>query len=153
MECKLRCVNFRRVSDPRMAFLPSFRVTGISDDWYSSTMRVIVIGLGTARSTGDATGELNPNNQYNVYLNKFNRISICSFSPCVFQKLNLWPPSSKRFHIKPCPTTVFQMDKDYPSTLNKHSSVNSSNGSSPVFRYLTSRYPIFSYLQERETTW
>ena len=28
MECKLRCVNFRRVSDPWRAFLPAFRVTG-----------------------------------------------------------------------------------------------------------------------------
>ena len=27
MECKLRCVNFRRVSDPRRAYLPAFRVT------------------------------------------------------------------------------------------------------------------------------
>ena len=84
MECKLGCVNFRRVSDPRMGFLPAFRVTGISDDWYSGTMRGIVIRSGTARSAGDATGVLNPNNQYNVYSNKFNRVSICSFSPCVF---------------------------------------------------------------------
>jgi len=28
VECKLRCVNFRRVSDPRRAFLPVFKVTG-----------------------------------------------------------------------------------------------------------------------------
>ena len=28
MECKLRCVSFRRGSDPRRAFLPAFRVTG-----------------------------------------------------------------------------------------------------------------------------
>jgi hypothetical protein len=28
MECKLRSVNFRRVSDSRRAFLPAFRVTG-----------------------------------------------------------------------------------------------------------------------------
>ena len=53
MECKVRCVNFRRVSDRRRAFLPAFRVTGISDDWYSSTMGVIVIGLGTPRSAGE----------------------------------------------------------------------------------------------------
>ena len=32
-ECKLRSVNFRRVSDPRRAFRPAFRVTGISDNW------------------------------------------------------------------------------------------------------------------------
>jgi len=36
VECKLRSVNFRRVSDPTRAFRPAFRVTGISDDWYSS---------------------------------------------------------------------------------------------------------------------
>jgi len=47
MECKLGCVNFRRISDPRWAFLPAFRVTGIFDDWYRSTMGVIVIGWRT----------------------------------------------------------------------------------------------------------
>ena len=56
MGCKLRCVNFRRVSDPRRAFLRGFRVTEISDDWYSSTMGVIVIGLGTPWSTGENVG-------------------------------------------------------------------------------------------------
>jgi len=53
VECKLRCVNFRRVSDPGRAFRPAFRVTGISDDWYKSTMGVIVISLGTPRSSGE----------------------------------------------------------------------------------------------------
>ena len=56
MECNFRCVNFRRVSDPRRAFLPALRVTGISDDCYRSTMRVIVIGLGTSRSAGENFG-------------------------------------------------------------------------------------------------
>jgi len=32
VECKLRCVNFSRVSDPRRAFLPAFRVTGSAGD-------------------------------------------------------------------------------------------------------------------------
>ena len=50
MECKLRCVNFRRVSEPRRAFLLAFRVTGITDDLCRSTMGVIVIGLGTPQS-------------------------------------------------------------------------------------------------------
>jgi len=53
VECKLRCVNFRRVSDSRRAFLPAFRVTEISDDWYRSTMGVIVIGLGMPQSAGE----------------------------------------------------------------------------------------------------
>ena len=56
MECKLRCVNFRRVSDPRRAFRPAFRVTGISGDCYRSTIGVIVIGLGTPRSAGEDFG-------------------------------------------------------------------------------------------------
>jgi len=56
MECKLRCVNFRRASDPRRAFLPALRVTRISDDWYMSTMGVIVIGLGTPWSAGENIG-------------------------------------------------------------------------------------------------
>ena len=42
MECKFRSVNFRRVSDPRRAFRLAFRVTGISDDWYGSTMGAVV---------------------------------------------------------------------------------------------------------------
>jgi len=56
VECKLRCVNFRRVSDPRRAFQPAFRVTEISDDWYRSTIGVIVISLGTPRSAGENFG-------------------------------------------------------------------------------------------------
>jgi len=32
VECKLRCVNFRRVLDPRRAFLPAFRVGGSADN-------------------------------------------------------------------------------------------------------------------------
>ena len=47
MECGLGCVNGRRVSDARMAFWPTFGVTGISDDRYRSTIGVVVISLGT----------------------------------------------------------------------------------------------------------
>jgi len=36
VECKLRSVNFRRVSDPWRVFRPAFRVTGICDDSYRS---------------------------------------------------------------------------------------------------------------------
>jgi hypothetical protein len=32
VECKLRSINFRRVSDPRRVFRQALRVTGISDD-------------------------------------------------------------------------------------------------------------------------
>jgi hypothetical protein len=32
VECKLRYINFRRVSNPRRAFLLAFRVTGSADD-------------------------------------------------------------------------------------------------------------------------
>ena len=53
VECKLRWVNFRRVWDPRRAFRPAFRVPEISDDWYSSTMGVIVISLEAPRSAGE----------------------------------------------------------------------------------------------------
>jgi len=53
VECILRSVNFRGVSDPRRAFQPAMRVTGISDDWYRSTMEVIVISLGIRRSAGE----------------------------------------------------------------------------------------------------
>jgi hypothetical protein len=56
VECKLGCVNIRRVSDPRRAFRPAFRVTGISDDCYISTMGVIVISLRTPRSARENFG-------------------------------------------------------------------------------------------------
>ena len=56
MECKLRCVDFGTVSDPRRAFQPAFGVTGISDDLYRSTMGVIVISLRTPRSAGENFG-------------------------------------------------------------------------------------------------
>jgi len=56
VECKLRSINFRRVSDPRRAFCPALGVTGISDDWYRSTMGVIVISLGTRQSAGENFG-------------------------------------------------------------------------------------------------
>jgi len=56
MECKLRRVNFGRVLDPRRAFQPAFRLTGISDDWYRSTMGVIAISLGARRSAGENVG-------------------------------------------------------------------------------------------------
>ena len=46
MECKLRSINFRRVSDPRRAFRPAFGVTGISDDRFGSTKGVVVKSLG-----------------------------------------------------------------------------------------------------------
>jgi hypothetical protein len=56
VECKLRWVNIRRVSDPRRAFRPAFGVTGISDDCYMCTMGVIVISLRTPRSARENFG-------------------------------------------------------------------------------------------------
>jgi len=56
VEGKLRCVNFRRVSDPRRAFRAAFRVTGISDYWYRGTMQVIVITLRIPQSPRENIG-------------------------------------------------------------------------------------------------
>jgi len=56
VECKLRCVNFRRVTDPGRAFRPAIGVTGISDDWYRCTLGVIIISLRTPWSTGENLG-------------------------------------------------------------------------------------------------
>jgi len=56
VECKLRCVNFSRVSDPTKAFRPAFGVTEMSDDWYRRIMGVIMISLGTPRSAGENFG-------------------------------------------------------------------------------------------------
>ena len=55
MVFKLRCVNFRGVLDPRRAFLPAFRVSGIYDDSLGSTIEVIVIGLGIPRKEPNRT--------------------------------------------------------------------------------------------------
>jgi hypothetical protein len=46
----LRRVNLRKVLDPRRAFWPAFRVTGISGDWYGSTLGAVanrLAALGT----------------------------------------------------------------------------------------------------------
>jgi len=56
MECNPSCVNFRRVSYPRRAFRPAFRVTGISDNSYWSTMGVIVTSMGTPMSARENYG-------------------------------------------------------------------------------------------------
>jgi hypothetical protein len=56
VECKLRYVNFRSVSDPRGALQLAFRVTEISDDRYKSTMGVIVISLGIPWSARENFG-------------------------------------------------------------------------------------------------
>ena len=52
------------------------------------------------------TGVLNPNNQYNIYWIKYSRLSMFSFSPRFFLKLNLLPFSCKSFQIKPSPMNV-----------------------------------------------
>jgi len=56
VECKLRCIKFRRVLDRRRKFQLAFRVTGIFDDWYRSTLWVIVISLGTPQSARENCG-------------------------------------------------------------------------------------------------
>jgi hypothetical protein len=56
VEGKLASIKFRRVSDSRRAFQCSLGVTGISDDRYRSTMRLIVISLGICGSAGDNFG-------------------------------------------------------------------------------------------------
>jgi len=45
-----------RVSDPKRAFRPAFKVTKVADDWDRSTMGVIVIRLGIPWSTGKNFG-------------------------------------------------------------------------------------------------
>jgi hypothetical protein len=56
VECKLRCIDFRSVSDPGRAFRLAFRVTVISVDWYRNTMEVIVISLRTPQSARENFG-------------------------------------------------------------------------------------------------
>jgi len=53
MEGVLRCVKFSRISDPRKAFWPAFSVSGISDDWYRTTMGVIILSLETPQTAGE----------------------------------------------------------------------------------------------------
>jgi len=61
--CKLRSVNFRRESDPRRAFRPAFGVTGISDDWYVSTMEAVVISLGAPETVAEPMQEAQTNSE------------------------------------------------------------------------------------------
>jgi len=56
VECKLRCINVGRVSEPTCPFQPAFGVTEVSDDWYTIPMGVIVISLGTPQSTREHSG-------------------------------------------------------------------------------------------------
>jgi len=56
VECKLRCINFRRVSNARRALLLALRVTGISDYRYRSTKREKMIDLGIPQSAGEHFG-------------------------------------------------------------------------------------------------
>ena len=53
VECKPGCVKLRRVSEPRRTFRLAFRVPGIFDDWYRSTIEVIVISVGTPQSASE----------------------------------------------------------------------------------------------------
>jgi len=46
VECQHRHINVRRVSDPTRAFRPALGLTGITDDWYRSSMGVTVISSG-----------------------------------------------------------------------------------------------------------
>jgi hypothetical protein len=63
VECKLRSVNIRRVSDPRRAFWPAFGVTRISDDWYRSTMGAVVKSLGAPGTVAQLMQEAQTNSE------------------------------------------------------------------------------------------
>jgi len=63
VECKVRSVNFRRVSDLRRAFWPAFSITGISDDRYGSTMGAVVKGLGAPGTVAQPMGESQINSE------------------------------------------------------------------------------------------
>jgi hypothetical protein len=56
VECKLGCVNVRRVSDTRRAFQSAFGAAKIADDWHMSTMGVCVRSLGIPVSAGENFG-------------------------------------------------------------------------------------------------
>jgi hypothetical protein len=56
LKCKFRCVNLRRVSDPRRAFQPAIGVTHISDGWYRTTIGVIATSLEIPRSAEENIG-------------------------------------------------------------------------------------------------
>jgi len=47
VQCEIRCVNFMWVLDPTRALWQAFKLPGISDDHYQSTMGVIVVCLET----------------------------------------------------------------------------------------------------------
>ena len=63
MECKVGSVNVRRESDANGAFQPAFGVTGIFDDWYGSTMGVVVISLGAPVTVAQPMQESQTNSE------------------------------------------------------------------------------------------
>jgi len=63
MECKVRSVNFWRESDTRRVFRPAIGATGISDDWYGSTMGVVVISFGARGTVAQPMRESHTNSE------------------------------------------------------------------------------------------
>ena len=53
MDCKLRCINVRSVSDTMRALRPVFGVTETCGYLYMSTVGVVVMSFGTPRSPGE----------------------------------------------------------------------------------------------------
>jgi len=62
-ECKLRSVNVRREADPRRAFRPAIGVTGISDNWYGSTMGAVVRSWGAPGTVAHPMWESQTNSE------------------------------------------------------------------------------------------
>jgi len=85
------------------------------------------------------TGVLNPNNQYNICWIKYNHLSICSFIPRLILGLNFSFLCNEKSQSEPWPQTVYSVDMNYVSSLYIHSSENSSNGKSAVFKYHSTR--------------
>jgi hypothetical protein len=63
VECKVRSVNFRRESDAWTAFRPAVGITGISGNWYASTMRAVVISLGAPGTVAHPMWESHTNSE------------------------------------------------------------------------------------------
>jgi hypothetical protein len=63
VECKHGNFNFRRESDTRRAFWLDFGETGISDDWYRSTMGAAEKSLGALGTVAKPMRESQTNSE------------------------------------------------------------------------------------------
>jgi hypothetical protein len=75
---------------------------------------------------------------------------IISFSPHLILRLHLLQRQARACQIEPPQKPIALVQENHASPSCSHSSAHSSNGDMPVFKYLSTRYLIFSHWQKRK---